>query len=36
VAIETAAVPAQTDGDSAGMGPLTVRDAPQSIEIVVG
>jgi diacylglycerol kinase family enzyme len=36
ISIETEAVPTQTDGDPAGMAPLTVRDAPQSIEIVVG
>jgi len=36
VAIVTAQVPAQTDGDSAGMAPLTVRDAARSIEVVVG
>ena len=36
ITIVTDAVPAQTDGDSAGMAPLTVRDAPRSIEVVVG
>ena len=36
VTIVTDAVPAQTDGDAAGMAPLTVRDAAKSIEIVVG
>ena len=36
VDIVTDAVPAQTDGDPAGTAPLTVRDAPSSIEIVVG
>jgi diacylglycerol kinase (ATP) len=36
VVIETASVPAQTDGDPAGMGPLVVRDAARSIEIVTG
>jgi len=30
------AVPAQTDGDSAGCAPLWVSDAPGSIEVVVG
>jgi diacylglycerol kinase family enzyme len=36
VTIVTATVPTQTDGDPAGTGPLTVRDAARSIEIVVG
>jgi YegS/Rv2252/BmrU family lipid kinase len=36
VSIVTDAVPAQTDGDPAGTAPLTVRDAAQSIEVVVG
>jgi diacylglycerol kinase family enzyme len=36
VTISTATVPTQTDGDPAGTGPLTVRDAPRAIEIVVG
>jgi YegS/Rv2252/BmrU family lipid kinase len=36
VTIETEAVPAQTDGDAAGMAPLVVRDAARSIEVVVG
>jgi diacylglycerol kinase (ATP) len=36
VSIVTETVPTQTDGDPAGSGPLTVHDAPQSIEIVVG
>jgi YegS/Rv2252/BmrU family lipid kinase len=30
------AVPAQTDGDSAGLAPLWVRDAPGPIQVVVG
>jgi len=36
VAIESESVPAQTDGDAAGFAPLTVRDAPREIRIVVG
>ncbi len=36
VAIETPGVPAQTDGDAAGAGPLLVRDAPAPIRVVVG
>ena len=36
VDIDSVAVPAQTDGDPAGTAPLTVRDAPHAIEIVVG
>jgi diacylglycerol kinase family enzyme len=36
IEIETPSVPAQTDGDPAGMGPFKVRDAEQSIEVVVG
>jgi diacylglycerol kinase (ATP) len=36
VDIDSVAVPAQTDGDPAGMAPLEVRDAPHAIEIVVG
>ena len=36
VAIETADVPAQTDGDAAGLAPLLVRDAPSAIRVVVG
>jgi diacylglycerol kinase family enzyme len=36
VTIISEAVPAQTDGDPAGMAPLTVRDAARSIEVVVG
>jgi diacylglycerol kinase family enzyme len=36
VTIETEAVPAQTDGDAAGMAPLVVRNAAASIEVVVG
>jgi len=35
IEIGTEAVPAQTDGDPAGTGPLTVRDAEQSIQVVV-
>jgi YegS/Rv2252/BmrU family lipid kinase len=35
VAITSDRVPAQTDGDAAGCGPLTVRDAAHSIEVVV-
>ena len=35
VAILSAQVPAQTDGDAAGCGPLLVRDAPTAIRIVV-
>jgi diacylglycerol kinase (ATP) len=36
VAIETPAVPAQTDGDAAGCAPLLVRDAPTAIRVVAG
>jgi diacylglycerol kinase (ATP) len=36
VAIDSGQVPAQTDGDAAGWGPLLVRDAPSAIEVVVG
>jgi YegS/Rv2252/BmrU family lipid kinase len=36
IAITSDAVPAQTDGDAAGSGPLMVRDAPRPIEVVVG
>ena len=36
VAILGEAVPAQTDGDPAGMAPLTVCDAARSIDVVVG
>jgi YegS/Rv2252/BmrU family lipid kinase len=36
IGITTAAVPAQTDGDPAGVGPLSIRDAARSIEVVVG
>lgn len=35
VAVETDAVPAQADGDPAGVGPLTVTDAARPIEVVV-
>jgi len=36
VAIQSEAVPAQTDGDGAGCTPLLVRDAPTAIRVVVG
>lgn len=36
VTIATAHVPAQADGDPAGVGPLTVTDAPWPIEVVIG
>ncbi len=36
VAIESTAVPVQTDGDAAGCTPLLVRDAPTAIRVVVG
>jgi YegS/Rv2252/BmrU family lipid kinase len=36
VAITSERVPAQTDGDAAGCAPLTVRDAPTPINVVVG
>ncbi len=36
VTIETADVPAQTDGDAAGLAPLLIRDAPSAIRVVVG
>ena len=36
VVIESERVPAQTDGDAAGCAPLTVRDAPTAIRVVVG
>jgi diacylglycerol kinase family enzyme len=35
VTVTSAHVPAQSDGDPAGEAPLTVRDAPQPINVVV-
>jgi len=34
--LQNDAIPAQTDGDSAGCAPLSVTDAPGPIRIVVG
>lgn len=36
VAVRTEHAPAQADGDAAGCAPVTVRDAPAPIEMVVG
>ena len=36
IVIESESVPAQTDGDAAGCGPLSVHDAAREIRVVVG
>jgi len=36
VEIASDRVPAQTDGDPAGLGPVVVTNAPQPIDVVVG